>query len=697
MAVIINKNIFVLETKNTHYVIGTDNSGNCRHIHWGRKCPVEDYYISETEDENSNHTVLDEMKQEYTPFGKTMYRDCAVKTVFPDGCREINLKFDSYETEKNTLKLHFSDAYYPLRITLNYQLSDKYDIIARWVGISNSGKETITFEKLFSAEFSLPSVKPYTFTNTNGAWGGEFLETNNVLDGGNLVFESRKGISGHTNSPYFIAYQNADESNGNVYFASLAYSGNFKVSASRDLYGITRVMLGINDFDFEYSLKGGEAFETPTVFCGLTQGFGEMSRQINQFAVENVLPKQFNNKPLPVLYNAWEAVEFDVNCENQTALAKRASEIGVELFVMDDGWFGKRNHDRAGLGDWFVNKDKFPNGLGELISAVNNLGMDFGIWVEPEMVNANSDLFRSHPDWTYHYKNRKPNELRNQLVLNMTRQDVQEYVYNMLDKLLSENNIRYIKWDMNRPFSETGAENLENPKMLWYLHTKAVYNIVDKLKKKHQNVAFESCASGGGRSDLGALSHFDQVWTSDNTDATDRMTIQKGFSKLHPTKAMRAWVTDITWFNKPASLDFRFNIAMQGSLGIGGNLMNYSQEELEICKKNISLYKNIRNIVQFGNLYRLLDSDKDDVLMNQYVNDEKTESVVFIAAKGTRFHKKRIPLKFAGLDENKRYIFEFDGKNYEKSGVYLKEVGIPAHIRGVDYNKIILIREKQKI
>lgn len=695
MVIITKNNIFVLETENTHYVIGIDRYGNSRHIHWGKKCCADDYCFFETGDENSNHTMLDEVKQEYTPFGKTMYRDCAMKAQFSDGCREINLKYNGYEADENNLKLHFSDEYYPFEITLHYQLFENSDIIARWAEIKNKGSQSIVFEKVFSAEFSLPSVKPYCFTNTNGAWGGEFIETNNVLNGGNLIFESRKGISGHTNSPYFIAFQNADENSGNVYFASLAYSGNFKVSASRDLYKNTRVLIGINDFDFEYSLHGGGVFETPKVFCGFTQGFGEMSRQMSRFVIENVLPKQFNKKPLPVLYNAWEAVEFDVNCENQTALAERAAEIGVELFVMDDGWFGKRNHDRAGLGDWFVNKDKFPNGLNELIKTVNRLGMDFGIWVEPEMVNADSDLFRSHPDWTYHYKTRKANELRNQLVLNMTRNDVQEYIFNVLDDLLSKHNIKYIKWDMNRPFSETGAENLENPKMLWYLHTKAVYDIVDSLKHKHPDVAFESCASGGGRSDLGALSHFDQVWTSDNTDATDRMTIQKGFSKLHPIKTMRAWVTDITWYNKPASLDFRFNIAMQGSLGIGGNLMKYSKADLEICKKNIAFYKKIRSIVQFGDLYRLLDFDEDEVLMNQYVNKDKTESVVFIAAKGTRFHKKRIPLKFAGLDENKKYTFELNGMLYEKSGAYLNEIGIPAHIRGADYNKILLIKEKQ--
>lgn len=689
----VENNVFVLETKNTHYVLGIDKYGYNHHIHWGKKCSTEDYSIENTGDENSNHTMLDEFKQELTPWGETLYRGCVLKAEFSDGCREIELKYDGCEADENSLKLVFSDKHYPLSVILNYETHSENDIITRWVTVSNNGSEPIYFEKLFSAEFNLPSKKPYIFKNTNGAWGAEFLETNERLEGGSLVSESRRGTTGHNQSPYFIAYQNADEKSGDVYFASLAYSGSFKVEAERDLFGTTRIILGMNDFDFRFKLGGSEAFDAPKVFCGYVQGFGEMSRQMNKFAVNYVLPKSHNDKILPVLYNSWEATGFDVSCEGQTALAEIAAKIGVELFVMDDGWFGQRNNDRAGLGDWFVNKDKFPNGLDELIDRVNALGMDFGIWVEPEMVNKDSDLFRRHPDWAYHYDARKACELRNQLVLNLTREDVREYIFNCLNSLLSNHNIKYIKWDMNRPFSQTGAQNLECPQMLWYLHTKAVYDIVDKLKKLHPDVAIESCSSGGGRSDYGALTHFDQVWTSDNTDAVDRMVIQKGYSLLRPIKTMRAWVTDINWYNKPASLDFRFNIAMQGSLGIGGKLTEYSEADLEICKKNIALYKEIRDIVQFGNLYRNMDIDRDEIMFNQYVNDDKTKSVGFIAANGTRFFKKAVPMLFDGLDENKRYTVKIGSKTYEKSGSYLMNAGIDITVRGMWYNEIITLNE----
>ena len=681
--------IFVLETENTHYVFGIDSAGHNRHLHWGAKCDPADYAFTRIGDENSNHSMLDEYRQELTPFGSTVYRTCDLKAQFADGCREVALRYTGYRLEDDTLRVAFADAYYPLQVRLGYRVYPGLDIIKRWVEVENTGSAPISFERLFSAGFSLPGMDPYTFENTNGAWGGEFLPCRTVLDGGNLVYESHRGASNHNQSPYFIAHRGATETRGAVYFGSLAYSGNFKVIAGRDLYGITRVSLGMNDFDFSHTLEPGAYFETPPVYCGKTEGLGEMSRQMNRFCLEHLLPSRFRAEPLPVLYNSWEATEFNVNVADQTRLAEIAAGIGVELFVMDDGWFGARNNDRAGLGDWFVNPKKFPGGLDELIGNVNALGMDFGLWVEPEMVNPDSDLYRAHPDWTYHFPHRHADELRHQLVLNMTRSDVQAYILDCLDRLLTDHNIRYIKWDMNRPFSQVGAENLADPKMYSYLHTMAVYRIVDELKRRHPAVQFESCASGGGRCDLGAISHFDQVWTSDNTDGIDRMTIQKGYSMLHPIKTMRAWVTDIAGINKPCSLDFRFHIAMQGALGLGGNLEKYSPEELEICRRNVALYKEIRPLVQFGDLYRILDADRDEVLCNQYVSRDKMQAVLFLSARGTRFFKKKMNLRFAGLAPDRAYAFTLDGVAYKKGGAFLMEVGLPVYVRGADYNQIV--------
>ena len=277
-----------------------------RHLHWGAKCDPADYAFAEIGDENSNHSRLDEYRQELTPFGSTVYRTCDLKAQFADGCREVALRYTGYQLEDDTLRVAFADAYYPLQVRLGYRVYPGLDIIKRWVEVENTGSAPISFERLFSAGFSLPGMDPYTFENTNGAWGGEFLPCRTVLDGGNLVYESHRGASNHNQSPYFIAHRGATETRGAVYFGSLAYSGNFKVIAGRDLYGITRVSLGMNDFDFSHTLEPGAHFETPPVYCGKTEGLGEMSRQMNRFCLEHLLPSRFRAKALPVLYNSWE-------------------------------------------------------------------------------------------------------------------------------------------------------------------------------------------------------------------------------------------------------------------------------------------------------------------------------------------------------------------------------------------------------
>jgi alpha-galactosidase len=512
---------------------------------------------------------------------------------------------------------------------------------------------------------------------------------------GTLTFESRRGTAGHVNSPFLIMSQNASEDSGEVYFAVLGYGGNFKAEANRDFIGRTRAMLGISDFDFSYILHSGESITTPKVYIGYSHGFANMSNMMNDFAVKNILPKSFADKPLPVLYNSWEATGFDVNSQQQIELAKIACEIGCELFVMDDGWFGKRNNDRAGLGDWFVNNEKFPNGLGELIDAVNELNMDFGLWFEPEMVQKDSDLYRAHPDWTYHYNTRNASELRNQLVLNLTKPEVKQYVFDSMDKMLDEYNIRYIKWDMNRPFSEIGAENLDNPQELWYRHTMAVYDIADKLKAKHPYLQLEACSSGGGRAELGALEHFDMVWTSDNTDPVDRLDIQRGYSLLYPIKCMRAWVTDWSNNTRPVSLDFRFNSSMQGSLSIGSNLIKYSDEDIQKCKKYIELYKNIREVVQFGDFYRLKNYSEDNYYATQYVSKDKSKSVVFInSSPNYLFNRQFITIRLKGLGDNSLYKLTDGDNEIIKSGKCFNNMSYDFRLGSPLESKIWII-EKQ--
>lgn len=686
--------IFVISTKNTHYVIGVDSNGNLQHLHWGRKAKESDYCFGIFGDYNSNHSSLDMINQEYTPFGGTMYRPYAFKCEYFDKCRDTVLKFDSAQENDGALDITLKDSVYSLYITLCYRYSSDNDIITRFVKIGNKSQNDIRIDRLMTAEISLPGEDEYDVTNTNGGWGSELQLETQKLKNGTLTFESRKGITGHTNSPFVIMSQNANEDSGDVYFAALGYGGNFKIEVNRDYIYKTRAYLGVSDFDFSYILKAGETFECPKVYMGYCSGFAQMSNMMNRFAIDNILPKDFAHKPLPVLYNSWEATGFDVNTEHQLKLAKIAKSIGCELFVMDDGWFGQRKDDHAGLGDWYVNEEKFPGGIDELIKGVNDLGMDFGLWFEPEMVNPDSDLYRAHPEWTYHYDNRTPSLMRNQLVLNITKPEVQQYVFNCLDSMLSKHNIRYIKWDMNRPFSEIGAENLENQKELWYRHTQAVYSIADRLKEKYPYLQLEACASGGGRADYGAMSHFDMVWTSDNTDPVDRLDIQRGFSMIYPIKCMRAWVTDWNSDTRPVSLDFRFNSSMQGSLSIGSNLLKYSDEELEKCRKYIALYKDIREVVQFGDLYRLKNYSENGFYVNQYVSADKSKSVVFICTSvNSMFNRQFKTIRLKGLDETADYRLKNENGEIVKSGAYFNNACIDVNI-GKALDSKIWILEK---
>ena len=302
------------------------------------------------------------------------------------------------------------------------------------------------------------------------------------------------------------------------------------------------------------------------------------------------------------------------------------------------------------------------------------------MWFEPEMVNEDSDLYREHPEWVYHYDTRKPSLLRNQLVLNLTMPEVKQYVFDVMDKMLSAHNIRYIKWDMNRPFSEIGAPNLENQRDLWRLHTLAVYDVADRLKEKYPYLQIEACSSGGGRAEYGALEHFDMAWTSDNTDPVDRLEIQRGFSMLYPRKSMRAWVTDWNSGSRPTSLDFRFNVSMQGSLSIGSNLLKYNDGEIEKCRHYIAMYKDIRELVQFGRLYRLKNYRDDGMSTNQYVSHDKSRSVLFICSAATSFFNRQFKtFNLKGLDENAEYKIKMPDGEMTKSGAYL--MNVPLTIR----------------
>lgn len=382
----------------------------------------------------------------------------------------------------------------------------------------------------------------------------------------------------------------------------------------------------------------------------------------------------------PVLYNSWEATEFDISEEQQGALARRAAAMGVELFVVDDGWFGARTSDRAGLGDWTPNPDRFPAGLKPLADEVHALGMQFGIWVEPEMVNPDSELYRAHPDWVQFQTGRKRTELRNQLVLNLAREDVQEYLWEQLDTLLSSAPIDYVKWDFNRCFTDAGWPGEAYPQRLWVDHVHALYRLLDRLRAAHPGVAFESCSGGGGRIDLGIMARTDQVWTSDNTDPLDRLAIQHGFSQVHPARAMAAWVTDSPndqLNGRASSLRFRFVSSMAGVLGVGGDLTRWSDEELAEARTWVELYKEIRPVVQGGDLHRLR-APEGGLSAVQYSRDG--EVVVLAWLQAQHYGEPVAPVRLRGLDPAATYECLETGEVHR--GAVLLHHGLRTGLRG---------------
>lgn len=681
------KRIFNLRTENTEYVFGLDNENLIRHIYWGNKINNEnDFEMDVLCEVSTNDPVYEITPEEYPVFGGLRYSENCLKVTFDDKTRDIVYKYDGYEVDGDLLVIKLKDVYYNFTINLNYKVMEKYDLIERFVTITNESDQSIVIEEVYSGQLHIP-YENLTFRNTHGHWGAEQQMFKQNVSYGKITIENRKGVSGHNNNPYFILDKNATETSGEVFYGALRMSGNFKGVIEQTPYGETLVQMGINPYDFQFTLNPKESFTTPPLLCGYTdKGFEKMSHNLHNFAKENLLREGLR----PVLYNSWEATEFNVTCEEQIKLAREAKKIGTELFVVDDGWFGQRNSIHNGLGDWYVNKEKFPKGLNPLIEEVKSLGMKFGIWVEPEMVNPLSKLYIDNPDWIYHFKTRERTTSRGQYVLNITKKEVKEFIYNMLDNLLSNYDIDYIKWDVNRPICEGGATNLgENERKMAFDHIQAVYDIVKELKKKHKNVLFEACASGGGRIDLGILGIFDDFWTSDNTDAYDRLFIQHTYSHIYPIKAMRAWVTDCPNFlsQRNIPLRFRFHSAMMGTLGIGGNILKWSDEDMKLAKDMVEEYKSIREIVQEGDFFRLENTSTNNYHLFEYTKDN--EALLFAFLPQTQIGHRPVRVKLRNLDEKGMYEYKINGETMVKSGSYLMNYGVNIHLRG-DYQSEII-------
>ncbi|GAB3164810.1 alpha-galactosidase [Amycolatopsis stemonae] len=687
-----DRRLWVLTGGSSTYALRLDEDDAPTHVYWGpRLSPAEAAGLAtETLPWWDGFNDPNEGRDELAADGGTRYWTPALQVRFADGTRALEWQYADHEIVESHLKVHLRDRHYPLRITLHYRLRE--NVLERWTELA--ADTDVEVVRADSATWALPVLEDYRLSHVAGRWAAETQLHRTSAAHGETTFASRRGITGHHANPWVMVDDGtATERHGEVYGVALAWSGSWRLTTTRSSTGRLTVSGGFGQDGVVHRVGPGKPLTTP-VAAGLYSngGFGAASRAWHAYVREHVLPHPGELRP--VLYNSWEATGFDVSEQGQRALAERAASLGAELFVMDDGWFGARTGDHAGLGDWHVNRERFPDGLKPLVEAVHERGMRFGIWVEPEMVNPDSDLYRAHPDWVLHHPHRRRSELRHQLVLNFARPDVREWARDWLDRLVGDHGIDFLKWDMNRPFSEAGWPADADPDRLWVEHTRAVYAVLDRLRQDHPGLRIEACSGGGGRIDLGVLARADQVWTSDNTDALDRLRIQHGYSQLYPAGAMSAWVTDNPNFVTARSLPlrFRFHVAMAGVLGVGGDIVHWPEEDLALARELIALYKDIRPVVQHGALYRLRPPVDDGVTALQYVHGDRV--VVFAYRQAAHFTAPGRPLRLDGLDPAHRYVDPDSGTTH--SGAVLLAHGLPLGLPTGDFASTV-VRLQRKI
>jgi alpha-galactosidase len=669
--------VFRLDGGNVSYVFGVNTRGELQQLYWGGRLGATDSFpkVVPMPGMSSFDPSYSTTPQEYAGWGAGLFVEPALKVTFADGARDLVLHYDSHEATARGVNVVLKDIKRYVFVTLHYSIDPATGVLGRWATIENREPQAITIEQAAAAAWALPAGH-YMLNYLTGRWAGEWTLTQETLQPGERVLESRRGTTGQQANPWFaIQAGPTDEEHGEVWFGALAWSGSWRFTIERDQLDAIRITGGFNPFDFGYILHPGQSLETPVFYGGYSaQGLGGASRLLHHYELAHILPHRVGEgdnaapKPRPVIYNSWEATEMNVNEAGQMALAEKAALLGIDRFVMDDGWFGQRKNDHAGLGDWYVNPEKFPHGLKPLIDKVHALGMDFGLWVEPEMVNPDSDLYRKHPEWVLNFPGRPRSQERNQMVLNLARPDVRAYVLGFLDKLLTENDIAFLKWDYNRNWSEPGWDQLPatEQKKVYVAFIRNVYEVLAELKKRHPKVEIESCSGGGARVDLGIQRYTDEVWPSDNTDPFDRLTLQDGFTYAYTPQVMMAWVTDSPhWMNKrTTSLSYRMLSSMQGSLGIGANITKWNDEEMALVKRLIAAYRQVQPTIVQGDLYRLISPRNGSAFSaTETVNRDKSQAVFFTFIHSTQEGRLFPRLKLQGLDPAANYtLTPIEGK-----------------------------------
>ncbi len=704
------RKLFNLKTPNSSYIFRLNGDYILQHLYYGGK--IEDVSgIENISDEAYKgatlHAVDAEYKeeglstgrmlQEYPFYGSTDLRIPAFHASYTDGSRVTKMKYISHRIYKGkpvlkglpstyvekvddaeTLEITMFDKVTGLKLIYNYTAFSYIDAITRSVVVVNEGTDIVNIEKIMSASVDFDKSN-YDIIHLHGdAWRECTIERKSLVSG-EIKISSARGSSSHLHSPFFaLVSKNSNEESGEAYGFSLVYSGNFEAGVEVDSFDNTRAYIGINSFDFNWCLNPDESFVTPeAIMTYSANGIGGMSKSFHDLYRKNLARGKYRDKVRPILINNWEATYMDFNEEKIVDIATKAKDLGIDLIVLDDGWFGKRNDDKSSLGDWRANKEKLPNGIEGLAEKIESLGMKFGLWFEPEMVSPDSDLYREHSDWCVHIKSRNKSMGRNQLILDLSRTEVCEYIISAISEILKCGKISYIKWDMNRNFTEIGSAKISSrqQKEVAHRYILGLYSILEKIKKDFPDVLMEGCASGGGRFDPGMMYYFNQFWTSDNSDGVDRASIQYGASLVMPVMFMGAHVSAVPNHqnNRMTPMKTRGLVAMCGQFGYELDVTKLSKEELKEIKEQINLYKRIRQTVQFGTMYRLKSPFEGNDTVFEFVSPDKCEICIFHINKLCMVQKNPERVKLRGLEQNGKYSDD-SGNIY--SSEYLLNFGL---------------------
>lgn len=697
------KKIFKLDTAESSYIFKVYQENYLVHLYYGKKIPdtnltkFDDRFVNASfSARNANWgeagPSVDSMPMEYGCNGCGDMRITGLQVRNADGNASTDIRYISHniysgkpklpglpalyantKDECTTLEIKAVDKVTGLEATLFYTVFEKYSAMTRSVAVKNNSKKPMDIEKIMSFTLDLPTCDYSLYT----LWGRHNWERNTEirkLSHGLQGITSRRGSSSHNQNPFMALLRDgANEDFGDAYGFNLVYSANHRCEVEVDFNGSSRVIMGIDDSDFGWHLTPGEVFYSPeAVLVYSSEGLGGMSRTFHKLYNTNLVRGEWKNKKRPLLINNWEGTHMDFDDEKLLDIAKWAADIGIEMLVMDDGWFGKRDDDKCALGDWKVNEDKLKGGLGHLIERVKALGLKFGIWYEPEMISPDSDLYRAHPDWCIHVPGRERSLGRTQCVIDMTREDVRDYLFGIMCEVLENNDIDYIKWDFNRNITEAGSVLLppERQKEFFHRFVLGTYDLMDRIVNKFPHLLFENCSGGGGRYDPGMMYYSPQIWCSDNTDAIGRLDIQFGSSLCYPASVQGAHVSA----SKRTGYNTKKDVAMWGSFGYELDPAKISEEDKAIIRTQIAGYHKYYDLIHYGELYRIIPTWQNPYMAAwEFVSEDKTEAMFTIVSKlFTREESLFVRLK--GLDPDTYYKCEENGEVY--SGALLMYAGL---------------------